>query len=125
MKAERAHRRARAHLSMVGSMKFASANIDEWASWIADTTTTPTLSEQTREEGAAQNLSSLSNNQQQQQQDQENKKKKKKKVGVLEHLSRPENFRDPNEMYGNTKLLLMYAFHELVEMAMGDDGRYV
>ncbi|KAI1869352.1 uncharacterized protein JN550_005982 [Neoarthrinium moseri] len=43
--------------------------------------------------------------------------------GVLEHLSRRENFPGPSVMYASTKLLVMYAFTELVELAKGTDGR--
>lgn len=43
--------------------------------------------------------------------------------GILRHLSKPENFPGGDAMYASTKLLLMYAFRELVELAKGDDGR--
>ncbi|KAK9417903.1 hypothetical protein SUNI508_08551 [Seiridium unicorne] len=43
--------------------------------------------------------------------------------GVLEHLSKPENWSSGNAMYAGTKLLVTYAFRELVERARGSDGR--
>ncbi|KAK6070560.1 short-chain dehydrogenase reductase [Seiridium cupressi] len=82
MKAERANRSSPAHLSIVGSMRFADPNISEWAKW-------------TTEKGE----------------------------GVLEHLSKPENWSSGNAMYAGTKLLVTYALRELVERARGSDGR--
>ncbi|KAK9782910.1 hypothetical protein SCAR479_01253 [Seiridium cardinale] len=82
MKAERANRSSPAHLSIVGSMRFADPNISEWARW-------------TTEKGE----------------------------GVLEHLSKPENWSSGNAMYADTKLLVTYAFRELVERARGSDER--
>ncbi|OTB05317.1 hypothetical protein M426DRAFT_10644 [Hypoxylon sp. CI-4A] len=43
--------------------------------------------------------------------------------GVLGHYSKPENWPDPNTMYGATKLMAQYAVNELVKMALGPDGR--
>ena len=40
--------------------------------------------------------------------------------GVLEHLNRPENFGSANDRYASTKLLLEYAFGELVKLARKD-----
>ncbi|KAK7978288.1 short chain dehydrogenase/ reductase [Apiospora saccharicola] len=48
--------------------------------------------------------------------------------GVIEHLNRPENFGSAGvERYASTKLLLQYAFEELVKLARKDgdnDGPY-
>jgi hypothetical protein len=41
--------------------------------------------------------------------------------GVIEHLNRPENFGSAGvERYASTKLLLQYAFEELVKLARKD-----
>ncbi|KAI0096565.1 NAD(P)-binding protein [Daldinia grandis] len=44
-------------------------------------------------------------------------------TGILEHLNKPENWPGTSPMYGATKLLAQYAVNELVEMALGPDGR--
>ncbi|KAK6825716.1 short chain dehydrogenase/ reductase [Apiospora arundinis] len=41
--------------------------------------------------------------------------------GVLEHLNRPENFGTGQDRYASTKLLLQYAFLELVKLARNDN----
>lgn len=84
MKAERVNRPSPAHLSIVGSMRFADPDIDAWAAWES-------------EEGD----------------------------GILEHLSKPGNWPGGSDMYAATKLLVMYAFRELVKRALAVDGRYV
>jgi hypothetical protein len=84
LKSERARRSSPAHLSIVGSMRFADPDIDEWASW-----------------------------------------QRQKSEGVLEHLSKPDNWPGGTSMYANTKLLATYAFRELVERARDSDERYV
>ncbi|KAH6645802.1 hypothetical protein BKA67DRAFT_86297 [Truncatella angustata] len=45
-----------------------------------------------------------------------------KNEGVLEHLSKPPNWPGPQPMYAATKLLVAYAFRELVERAIGADS---
>ncbi|KAK8037026.1 short chain dehydrogenase/ reductase [Apiospora marii] len=40
--------------------------------------------------------------------------------GVMEHLNRPENFGSAADRYASTKLLLQYAFEELVKLARKD-----
>ncbi|KAH8678397.1 hypothetical protein BX600DRAFT_545980 [Xylariales sp. PMI_506] len=46
-----------------------------------------------------------------------------KQESVLEHLSKPENWRGPSDIYDASKLMAQYGFNELAERATGSNGR--